>query len=396
MSFTGLVIMKMSSCGFDLVAFALLLGLVACSKGSGNTGNSGGGSGGGTGGTPATSGEYLLEFPNTGTNLSYATINTTTGALSATSVAGGPFFSEGDYPAVVMPPSDKFLYALYTTNTALVTFQIEGPGIQLGMAPSGFLVFTQPISSISLDPSGKHLYMIQSPGIIQEFSADAASGALTEGSTITETNADLRVGVIDATGEYLYVNDLSGGRIFAYQINQTSGALTAVTGSPFKLPANGQPTFPVAGGGGEFLYTNLYAGGIAAFAINTSSGALTVVPGSPFATTSVPGSLCADPSGRFLYATDSNSNSNGLVDGFAINATTGALTPVPSSPFATGQYPGSIAIDASGKFVYVSNYQSSSIYGYALNSNTGSLSGLAGSPFASIPNSVGVAAIQIP
>ncbi len=46
------------------------------------------------------------------------------------------------------------------------------------------------------------------------------------------------------------------------------------------------------------------------------------------------------PNGRFLYAP----SLTGTLYGFAINATTGALTPVPGSPFATGNVNVAVAI----------------------------------------------------
>jgi DNA-binding beta-propeller fold protein YncE len=61
-------------------------------------------------------------------------------------------------------------------------------------------------------------------------------------------------------------------------------------------------------------------GSISGYSINASSGALTPAPGSPFGSDGA--TLAADPSGKYLYV----STSLGIV-GWDINSTTGALTP---------------------------------------------------------------------
>ncbi len=56
------------------------------------------------------------------------------------------------------------------------------------------------------------------------------------------------------------------------------------------------------------------------------------MPGSPFAAGPLPTAAGTDPSGNFLYVANSGSRD---VSVYAINKTTGALTQVPGSPFAT-------------------------------------------------------------
>jgi len=49
-----------------------------------------------------------------------------------------------------------------------------------------------------------------------------------------------------------------------------------------------------------------------------------------------------DPSGQFAYLANENSNNIGV---YSIDATTGALSAVPGSPFPAGSRPRWIAID---------------------------------------------------
>jgi len=53
------------------------------------------------------------------------------------------------------------------------------------------------------------------------------------------------------------------------------------------------------------------------------------------------------------------------VSAFSINAGTGALTPVPGSPFPATGSPSSVAATADGRFVYATDFSNSKITGYA-------------------------------
>src|SRR5262249_44333261 len=58
--------------------------------------------------------------------------------------------------------------------------------------------------------------------------------------------------------------------------------------------------------------------------------------GSPFPAGSTPRSAAVDPSGKFLYVANFAFPAPGNVSGYTINSSSGALTAIPGSPFATG------------------------------------------------------------
>ena len=85
------------------------------------------------------------------------------------------------------------------------------------------------------------------------------------------------------------------------------------------------------------------------------------------------GQAFADTKPKFIYVTNDGPNGNvapGTVSGYAIDSTTGALTPVPGSPFGAGLAPLSLAVAPSNKFVYVANYDSSNISAYMVDGTT--------------------------
>jgi 6-phosphogluconolactonase len=78
---------------------------------------------------------------------------------------------------------------------------------------------------------------------------------------------------------------------------------------------------------------------ITGYSINNTTGELTELKGSPFAASGGTLGLQADPSGKFLYL----SNGEQLL-GYSINATTGALTQLSTSPYDAGTFPLSVSV----------------------------------------------------
>jgi 6-phosphogluconolactonase len=128
-----------------------------------------------------------------------------------------------------------------------------------------------------------------------------------------------------AEPEYLGEDRFANSLIAGFRVDPASGALTPLVDSPFDLGAPGE-TFTVHPSGG-YLYLLSY-GSIVGVAIDPSAGRLLgAVPGSPSVTDA--GRLIVSPDGQSLYGVD---EILGLW-GYHVDASTGALTPLPGSPF---------------------------------------------------------------
>jgi 3-carboxymuconate cyclase len=112
-------------------------------------------------------------------------------------------------------------------------------------------------------------------------------------------------------------------------------------------------------------------------AIDASTGSLTPVTGSPFATGITPAGITISPNGSFLYVANQSTNN---VSAFAIVAGTGALTPV-GPPVPAGTTPTSVTVSPDGAFLYAANQGSNDVFAYRINSASGSLATVSGSPF---------------
>lgn len=222
------------------------------------------------------------------------------------------------------------------------------------------------------------------------YAINPSSGALTQikGSPFAASYGAIAV-AIDPRGRFAYVvnnGSISGhypGNVSAYAINASSGLLTQIKGSPFAAGAG--PSSVAIDPSGKFAYvTNDDSNDVSGYAINADSGALKQINGSPFKAGYIPTAVATDPTGKFVYVTDyygASYYSPGVVSAYMINRTTGALTKVKGSPFAAGFGPDAIAIDPGGKFAFVVNYNSDDVYAYAINPSTGGLKQVKGSPF---------------
>ncbi len=165
-----------------------------------------------------------------------------------------------------------------------------------------------------------------------------------------------------------------------------------VPGEPF--PAGTQPIGVVADPKANFLYVaNQGDDDVGGYAINPTSGALTPVLGSPFRSGSISAfalSITVDPSCRFVYMTDGSSNT---VSAYRINALNGALTPIAGSPFSAivatvdGDYgydPAGITVTPNGKFAYYVG--GGGVFGFILNGVSGALTEIDNTaPLAAVP-----------
>ncbi len=275
-----------------------------------------------------------------------------------------------------------------------------------------------------ISPGPEFLYATSIGGQILAFSIDHNSGTLTTIGSVP--GPSLSLGLTAVNNQFLFASDYRNAQLDGFSINQTTGALTALAGSPFSSGTFSLPGDLASPTGSSLLYA-ADIGGIDAFTIS-AAGAPAALSGSP-ARAGVSSSIAVDPSGKFLYAsvpdgifaytidstgvlaavpdspfaipglTVSDDMPLSIVDtgsyvyaalsltnqiaAFSVVSGTGVLTPVPGSPFSSGTSPSTLVL-ASG-FLYALNtplgLTHGSITSYSVNSNNGVLTPLSGSPF---------------
>ena len=311
-------------------------------------------------------------------------------------------------------PPPEFLYAVTLSgfpnspSFQLSSFKVDSSTGVLSPA-STIMLESEIIPGIAVNPASTFLYLSDpSANVIDIFSISPITGAPTGNGGLLLTvicpfcppNSGPGALALDPSGRFLYYGSSTVGLgaggvvqgIGALAVNSTTGALSGVAGSPF--PADQVPFSVLVHPSGQFVYTEntngvlspgsgLSLGSISGFAVDSSTGALAPVPGSPFlapANADVAG-FAIHPSGKFLYA-PTGLAANGIL-AWSVDAATGKLTVLPGSPFEAGVATFDAALDPEGKFLYVSAGATGGILGFNVDANSGALAPLASSPFSS-------------
>jgi len=261
----------------------------------------------------------------------------------------------------VNPLPDGGPYALAIQSTGLLSKQTNGSANNINPM------------TMAIDPSGSFIFQTAqgynggTQGGLFVYAIDRSTGSLGAAVQSQLLGQAVFADVVDNQGKFLFV--LSNQGVNAFSIQSGTGALTAVPGSPFAAAAPSslgysQPaTLMSVDQTNKFLFVSTSAG-INAFNIAQTTGALTPVAGSPFGS-SVPGpwTIVVTPSNSFLYALEAKSNAH--IHGFSVDQTSGALTPLAGSPFSAGSCgttvpagtvgvpgPDNMTIASAGKFMY--------------------------------------------
>lgn len=267
------------------------------------------------------------------------------------------------FPCQTTDPSGSFLYVGSGVNTAgVLTGEVQIYTIDQAtgtLTPLGGSPFAMPaaMDCIEFERTGKFGFAsngINSSTQLLSFSRDSNTGALTPLTTITLPGTPTRV-ALDPLGKFLYVglltNNLTSGAALGFSIDSTTGALTAIPGTPFALPNTlGNFSFHPSG---DFLYmANAGATSIDAYSVNRATGQLTAA--GSIATCVNPSTLRFSPDGKFAYSAcfeDAAFHPNSAsVETFAVTAN-GTLTHLGTTPSSGSTF--ELNLDPSGQFIYL-------------------------------------------
>ncbi|HEY1985838.1 MAG TPA: beta-propeller fold lactonase family protein [Terracidiphilus sp.] len=190
-----------------------------------------------------------------------------------------------------------------------------------------------------------------------------------------------------ASGNDVYVaaydSTTKVGYVFGFA--SSSGALTPLNGG-VPVPAGVHPSALTSDPSGTYLYvTDSASGNILGYSIG--SGTPTLLSGSPFPAGNSPASIAIDATGKFAVVANSQDST---VTTYTLNS--GNLTQ--AGTFATGLQPVAIGIDPSlNQYIYTANFLGNTVSGFQLNATSGSLLNTQNSPFTANANPTAVAAI---
>lgn len=240
---------------------------------------------------------------------------------------------------------------------------------------------------IALHPSGKYMYELDVANSIQVLNV-GTNGALTT-TAITPVTAG-SVGptymAVDPYGRFLYAVDAGTTSIYGYTISPTDGSLTLISGAPFSFPGSlSQPQQVVIDHTGSYLYVPDYADNfVSGYSIDQTTGALTALSPSTAGTGNGPQFAALDPAGTHLYVANSTDNTVTMIP---IGPAGAMGTPVTTSALAGAAAVSNVVVDPAGAHLYVldSGGATGQVYGFNLNSD-----GTVGTAISGTPKSTGI------
>lgn len=277
----------------------------------------------------------FLYIPQSSTqNVEGFQINRTTGGL--TTIPGTPVsLSSIGADTIATDPKGRFLFVGVEGGAGVAAFQIDATAGALTPSPGSPYTTTGILSAdvFTVDGNGKFLYVGEQSTTIHGFMIDQNTGALSPmlGSPFSLGIATPHA---DSSGKFLFgvagfadEGTSTDAHIHVFTIDPTTGAPAEISGSPFATAA--PPLDFAISPNGKFVYTfgttsASAAAPIEGFQIDPTSGALTALTGSPFTSLPSAGACKFDQSGANLICSDIYAGSTFRV--FTANSTTGALT----------------------------------------------------------------------
>ena len=265
------------------------------------------------------------------------------------------------------------VYVLAATAKTISGFTI-GTGTLTAVAGNPLADSFVP-QAAAITPSGSYLYAA-GPGTINLYTV-ATDGSLTQGNAVYI--ASVVALAISPDGQWMFGLDALNQVLDEWQIN-SDGTLTTLT--PVSYSTGGGVFAPraltIAPSGG-FIFAALGTAGDAAFTLNTSSGvAVQTQTLAPLNTQTSDSAVAVNAASTLMYLARSGTSAGLSVYTIGTN---GALAAVAGSPYAIGGGASSIALEGTGKYIYVANRSDSTISGFLIGTG-GVLSALTGSPFA--------------
>lgn len=233
-------------------------------------------------------------------------------------------------------------------------------------------------TDLAFSPDGKLLATDDGLSTLRIYSV-ASDGALTQITDEPFAGDNQSPLAFSRTGTLLaVVEDIDDTAAVAVYSVAADGALAPAPGSPF--PVSGATSIAFSPTGDFLAVADAGSNTVSIYDV-TPDGTLTQLSGSPFATGPNPVSLAFSPDGRFLAVGNFSLDIDGQPNEVSVYsvASTGTLTPVSNSPFATSDGL-QVAFAAGGRLLIVPDFGNPTLDVFNVDAS-GALTPVTGSPF---------------
>lgn len=173
----------------------------------------------------SSSGDFLY-VPVTQFSAVYA-FSVSSGTLTQ---VGAPFVVSGGVGTVAVDPNSQFLYVPNPTNNTVTVLRIQADG-SLTFGSGAFATGTTPVAAAT-NPTGAFVYVANFGGTnISQFQLDTTTGQLTALTTATAGTGTQPTGiVIDPTAKYVFIINQEAHSVTEYTVG-SNGALSTTNNS---------------------------------------------------------------------------------------------------------------------------------------------------------------------
>ncbi|HQY64712.1 MAG: lactonase family protein [Myxococcales bacterium] len=285
-------------------------------------------------------------------------VDSATGALApkgVTAVGGDPSylaFDEGRRLAFVVDSTRNRVHA-YSVDPSTGTLTKKNDVASGGTGAT----------HVSLVPSGRYLLVAHYTSGQLSVVPVAADGTLAAPSDVVFAGEKAHYAQMDAARRTVFVPCLGANVVARYTLDEGSGALAAL--APVGLPAGAGPRHLAFAPSTPFAFVvNELQSSVTSFGYDAATGGLTLIETRSslpvdFAGANTGAAIFAHPAGRYVYSSNRGHDS---IARFVVEPT-GRLT-LDGHVSTSGRTPRSFTLAGGGRFAYVANQASGTVWGY--------------------------------
>ena len=217
-------------------------------------------------------------------------------------------------------PNGRYVYAANNTDVdGYVVDVAAGTRTQIPGMPLG----TGCINANAIDARGEMYYDHAAlAGFLRGFRIDAATGALTLASSVTEP-VFMRSMAVENQRRYLYTGTLSNSTtaLYGYALDASGAPVGPLAGSPFTVTSATDSVYDIAiDSRSRFLYTaNLNTDSVSMLRIDSATGAVSPIA-APLGVGNAPSVVALSPDERFLYTVYNNGAGVQFIGQYQVNS----------------------------------------------------------------------------
>lgn len=316
------------------------------------------------------------------------TVDGATGALSPSSA----FAAGGDPSYLAFDETRRLVFAIDSSQNRVRSFAVD-PRTGARTPKNDVATGGSGVTHLSLAPGGKHLVLAHYGSGHLAVVKVGADGTLSAPSDVVLAGDKAHFAEVVAPSNTVLVPCLGANAVARYRLDDATGKLAPLAG--VALPAGAGPRHLAFAPSQPFAFVvNELASTVTSFGYDAATGNLTTIETKSslpagFADANTGAAIQVHPGGKWVYASN---RGHDTIARFAYDGA-GKLTLEGHVP-TFGRVPRMFSLSGGGKFAYVANQGSGTVYGYTVSATTGELTPIGSQALASgigTPKFVGTA-----